>query len=285
MATQETTSRRRRPKGYAVGTRVDSSSPSLAEYYSKAIGRALEVPDCFRDDETSLTLMDLSKLRGFPESSLFRILLTLEAHRYLVRSPDGAYRLAPKLLFGKLHERAQEMREIVHPFLKQLVGRFNETAGMGFLFQDRIEVIDTLEAIQEIRRANTLGRVLPPHCSSIGKAIVAFQERAAIERILRINGLAARTDKTITDQGKLLAELESIRKNGHAVDREESVLGGICIGAPLFNARGRAVAAISLSVPAFRMNPEREAKMVAGVIETARDASAAIAAHGETASG
>ena len=267
--------RRRRPKLSSGRYRVPDPS-SMVEYYSKAIGRALEALECFEDGETTLSLMEISKLLSVPESSLFRILLTLEAHGYLLRTIDGSYKLAPKLLFGRLYDRAQKVREIVHPFLKQLNTRFNETASMGFLFQGRIEVIDTLEAIQEIRRTDTLGRVLPPHCSSIGKAIVAFQEREIAERILRINGISARTSKTIIDHVKLLEEFEQIRKSGHSVEREESLLGGVCFGAPLFDERHNAIAAISVSIPLFRMTPEREAEMIEAVIEAAHKASAAI---------
>ncbi|NWG13553.1 MAG: IclR family transcriptional regulator [Acidobacteria bacterium] len=250
---------------------------SLTDYYSKAIGRALDVLDCFSDGETNLSLVEISKIKGFPESSLFRILFTLEAHGYLVRTADGSYKLAAKLLFGKLYDRAYSLRDIVHPFLKQLNTRFNESASMGFLFGDRIEVVDTLEAIQEIRRTNTLGRVLPPHCSSIGKAIVAFQERDVIDRILRINGLSRRTEKSITDHEQVLKEYEQIRTKGYSVDREESTPGGVCFGAPLHDERGHVVAAISVSVPLFRLSPEREEEMIGAVIDTARKASAAIA--------
>ncbi len=268
-------SRRRKPK-----LRVPDAS-SAADYYSKSIGRALEVLDCFPDGETTLSLMEISSLRRFPESSLFRILLTLEAHGYLLRTGDGSYRLAPKLLFGKLYSRAQQFGEIVHPFLKDLNTRFNETASMGFLFQHRIEVVDTLESIQEIRRTNTVGRTLPPHCSSIGKAIVAFQDRAVAERILRINGISARTEKTVTDHARLLAEFELIRKNGYSVDREESLLGGVCFGAPLFDERQHAVAALSISTPLFRMTPEKEREMIEAVMDAAGRASVAISEHFE----
>jgi DNA-binding IclR family transcriptional regulator len=275
-------SRRRKPKTQAGGYTVPDRS-SATDYYSKAIGRALDVLDCFEDGETTLSLVEISKLKGFPESSLFRILLTLESHGYILRTSDGSYKLAPKLLFGKLHDRVQKVRDIVRPFLKQLNTQFNETTSMGFLFQDRIEVIDTFEAIQEIRRTNTLGRVLPPHCSSIGKAIVAFQERGVIDRILRIYGLSQRTGKTITEHVLLLQEYEKIRACGYSVDREESTLSGVCFGAPLCDERRHVIAAISISVPIFRLAPEREPKLIRAVMDTAREASEAIAAsHGRS---
>lgn len=275
-------SRRRRPKSNLLVSReLIGSSP--AEYYSKAIGRALDVLELFRDGESSLSLMEISKLGGLPESSVFRILLTLEARGFLLRAADGSYRLAPRLLFGKLHETAQSYRDMVHPFLRQLNTRFNETASIGFLFHNRVEVIDSLEAIQEIRRSNTIGRSLPPHCSSLGKAIIAFQEPGVIDGILRINGIFARTEKTITDHLAVLADFEQVREKGYAVDREESILGGVCFGAPLYDDRQHVKAAISVSVPLIRMNAEREAEIVQAVLDTSRRASLPIqsAAHRE----
>jgi DNA-binding IclR family transcriptional regulator len=276
-------SRRRKPKTQAGRYRVPDRSSAI-DYYSKAIGRALDVLECFEDGETTLSLVEISKLKGFPESSLFRILLTLEAHGYILRTPDGSYKLAPKLLFGKLYDRAQKVRDTVRPFLKQLNSQFNETTSMGFLFQDRIEVVDTIEAIQEIRRTNTLGRVLPPHCSSIGKAILAFQDRSIIDRILRINGISKRTEKTITEHVLLLQEYEKIRARGYSVDREESTLGGVCFGAPIYDERRHVIAALSLSVPMFRLAPEREPELIRSVMDTARQASEAVSAQARSKS-
>ena len=276
-------SRRRKPKTQAGRYRVPDRSSAI-DYYSKAIGRALDVLECFEDGETTLSLVEISKLKGFPESSLFRILLTLEAHGYILRTPDGSYKLAPKLLFGKLYDRAQKVRDTVRPFLKQLNSQFNETTSMGVLFQDRIEVVDTIEAIQEIRRTNTLGRVLPPHCSSIGKAIVAFQDRSIIDRILRINGISKRTEKTITEHVLLLQEYEKIRARGYSLDREESTLGGVCFGAPIYDERRHVIAALSISVPLFRLAPEREPEFIRSVMDTARQASEAVSAQAKSKS-
>src|SRR5262245_8955600 len=166
--------RRRKPKVKAKSL-VAPEISQTTEYHSKAIGRALEVMDYFPSAETSLSLTELSNLSGFPESSLFRILSTLENYRYLQRNPDGSYRLAAKVLFGTLYDRAEQVKEIARPFLQHLNERFDETVSLAFLFGDKAQVIDTVEAFQSIRATNVVGRVLPPHCSSLAKAITAFQ--------------------------------------------------------------------------------------------------------------
>src|SRR4051794_24915746 len=139
-------------------------------------------------------------MSGIPEASLFRILLTLEHHRYLQRNPDGSYKMAPKVLFGTLYEHAENVRQKLHPLLINLNQRFDETVSLAYLFGDKIQVIDVLEAFKEVRVTNTMGKLLPPHCSSMAKAMTAFQPNDRIDRIVQVYGLVRFTDKTIVDR-------------------------------------------------------------------------------------
>jgi len=264
--------RRRKPKG-SRHLATSAAAPVNGEYYSRAVGRALDVLECFHHSQTSLSLMDISHLGGLPQSSLFRILSTLESRGYLHRTADGAYTLAPKVLHGTIYDRAERIKEIARPFLKALNNLLNETASLAFLFEDRIQLIDTIETFHEIRVTNTLGRVLPPHCSSLGKSVTAFQSKQVIERLLRVSGLFPRTEKTVVDRSAVLADLENVRQNGYSADREESTLGGVCFGAPIFDERGQAVAAISVSTPLIRMSKEREHDTIKAVVDAARQIS------------
>jgi IclR family acetate operon transcriptional repressor len=252
---------------------VSRVSGNGEQYQLKALARALEVLDCFEDGETTLNLKEISALIDLPESSLFRILLTLKSQGYLLQNADGSYRLPDKLLFGRLQERAERCRAVVRPHLSALASRFDETASLAFLFGDQIRVLDVLETFHEVRMTNRPGRVLPPHCSSLGKVITAFQEQALIERMLEVYGLVRRTEYTIVDRRALMEEYATIRSQGYAFDHQETVLGGICIAAPISERNGRVVAGISVSTPLVRMTPEREAEIRNTLMETARQAS------------
>jgi DNA-binding IclR family transcriptional regulator len=266
--------RRRRPKAKVNGE--GDSKESGEQYHLRAIARALDVLDCFTDESPELNLKEISSAIQLPESSLFRILLTLQGKGYLVQNADGAYCLAPKLLFGKIYERAERLRVILRPFLQQLVGRFDETASLAYLYGDRIQALDTIESFHEFRMTNKPGRVLPPHCSSLGKAIAAFQEPTAANRLLESYGLYRRTENTLTERQAVLAEFAEIRERGYAVDREESVLGGVCIGAAIRADGWHVVSALSVSTPLVRMTPEREQEITQAVLETARAAALAL---------
>jgi DNA-binding IclR family transcriptional regulator len=257
--------RRRIPK-WALQSGTDSSANE--QYYLRSIGRALDVLDCF-DGTAPLALKEISTSTGLPESTLFRVLLTLEKHGYLEQAVDGTYQLAPKLRFGWLVEEANALKAKARPELERLANQFNETASIAYLYDDRIHVLDSIETFHEIRMSNRIGRVLPPHCSAMGKAITAFQERALADRILEVYGLYRRTEHTITDRAQLFAEFDQVRQTGIACDREESILGGICYSAAIRNGNQQVAAALSLSTPVVRMTPAREEATRKAVLEAA----------------
>jgi DNA-binding IclR family transcriptional regulator len=264
-AVAEKSSRRRIPK-WALQT--GDASASDEQYYLRSIGRALEVLNCF-DGRAPLSLKDLGATTALPESTLFRVLLTLEKHEYLVQNRDGTYQLAPKLIFGWLVQAANKLRDAARPELERLANHFNETVSLAYLYDDRIHVLDCMETFHEIRMSNKIGRVLPPHCSAMGKAITAFQERGLADRILEVYDLAPRTEKTIVDRRRLFDELEEVRQTGLGYDREESTRGGLCIGAAVRAPGEPVVAAISLSTPLVRMTKEREKEIRAAVLASA----------------
>ena len=174
--------RRRIPK-WALQSATDNASSE--QYYLRSIGRALEILDCF-DGKAPLALKDIGVQTGLPESTLFRILLTLEKHNYLQQSVDGTYQLAPKLRFGWLVEQANALREKVHPELERLANRFNETSSMAYLYDDRIHVLDSVETFHEIRMSNRIGRVLPPHCSAINRHVIDGTTRSVPKGLTRL---------------------------------------------------------------------------------------------------
>jgi DNA-binding IclR family transcriptional regulator len=267
----EVHSQRRRPKW----AKAESSKPEPADeqYYSRTIARALDVLEAFTEEQDTLNLKELSRAIKLPESSLFRVLLTLQTRGYLTQSADGAYQLSKKVLFGKLLERAEALRDVARIEMQSLASRFNETTSLAYLFDDRIQVLESFETFHEIRVTNRPGRVLPPHCSAMGKVITAFQDRPLIDRIFEVYGLAARTSRTIIDRRALLEEFELVRKNGYAFDREESTMGGICVGAAIRSKTGRVVAAISVSTPVVRISPVREKEIVEAILHSAEEIS------------
>ena len=262
------TVQRRRPKPAST----DGASLGGAErYFSKAIGRALDVLDLFPDEHCILNLKELSSRMGLPETSLFRILLTLKDRGYLRQDAAGCYTLAPRVLLGKTQERAEQLAELVRPTLRQLASQFNETASLAYLFETRIQVLESVDTLHDVRVINQPGRVLPPHCSSLGKAITAFQERSVANEILAVYGLVRRTPYTLVDRQAVLDDFDQVRERGYSIDREEASEGGICFAAPIRKPDTRVLLAISISSSSARMTSELERAIATALLETTNE--------------
>jgi DNA-binding IclR family transcriptional regulator len=262
--------RRRRPKAARSGSDEATVSKN-GLYLSKAIIRALNVLESFRQTSRTLSLMDIRASTRLPEASLFRILVTLESQEYLIQLKDGTYRLAPKVLWGVIHDRASALRNLLHSRLQSLAREFDETASSGFLYGDRIQCIDTVESLRDVRATTRISRVLPPYASAMGKAITAFQSREIVDQLIEVYGLFKRTEHTIIDRTQIFRDYERIRIEGVAFDRGEATDGGVCIGVPVFSAPDSVECAISVSIPLIRHSEELERDVVAALRRTAKD--------------
>jgi IclR family acetate operon transcriptional repressor len=262
--------RRRKPQWATVAAISDPKPEVLSErYHSRTIERALDALEAFDSGTTSLSLKDLSSVIDQPESSLYRVLTTLQKRDYLLQNRDGTYQLTRKVLHGRLYERAELLKVTARPFIEELSRQFDETVSLSYLFTDYVQVLDTIEAFHPIRVTNRAGRIIPPHCSSMGKAIMAYQSSEVADRMLETYGLVRRTEHSISDRQTLRMELETSRKSGFAVDRQESMLGGICYGAPIFLSPVSVVGAISVSTPIQRLNKDREQQIRDSVVAAA----------------
>jgi IclR family acetate operon transcriptional repressor len=148
------------------------------------------------------------------------------------------------------------------PCLKELSREFRETVSLAMRFENRVEVVGTIESPHLIRMGNTVGRIVPPHASSLGKAIAAFQPEEMRERLVRSYGIHRFTEHTVTDEVALKAAFEQVRARGYSTDEEESVLDGRCFGVPVLDSGGQAMAAISISAPKSRIGDERLQKRI-----------------------
>lgn len=267
-----------------VRPRAAARQPSRAsapdKYFSKVVGKALDALDRVRAASGPVSLNELTLQIGLAKTSLFRILHTLEVAGYLERDPDGRYRAPAALRPRATSALKPDLLRAAQPLMKALNREFRETVSLAMLFENHVEVIATLESPQLIRMGNTVGRILPPHASSLGKAITAFQAEDRRESLLRSYGLHRFTDHTIVHDVDLKQEFERIRHSGYSLDAEESALGGCCFGAPIRLGDRDVVGAISLSMPKMRLGTgdELRERILAAVGDAARQISSQLQA-------
>jgi DNA-binding IclR family transcriptional regulator len=241
------------------------------KYFSKVIGKAFDILRILRASPQSLSLNELTLRVGLAKSSVFRMLHTLEVSGYAERDASGRYAAAGGVRAWGREQLVTDLVEVANPHMRALSREFNETVTLAVRFDNRIEVVATIESRQLIRMANIVGRILPPHASSLGKAITAHQPEEVRERLLRSYGVHRFTTHTITDEVELKTEYERVRERGYSVDAEESVLEGRCFGAPVFGPAKEVVGALSVSVPKMRIrDKDTEQRLVSAIRRAAQ---------------
>jgi len=140
--------------------------------------------------------------------------------------------------------------------------------------------VDKLEGKQAVRvELTSLGARLYAHCSALGKVLLAYSSEEEVKRIVQTAGLPRFTPNTITNEEELGQTLAKIRKQGYAYDLEEILPDLCCVGAPIYNHIGQVVAAISMSIPAYRFR-RSQTEFREGVMRAAKTISKRLGYYG-----
>ena len=228
---------------------VDDEEP----YFSRAVGKAFLMLDLLNNARSSVSLPEIAAGVGLTKSSSFRLLRTLQHLNFVQQDASARYHIAGNSWVTTSMQVANAILRMDLSAAHALHAETQETISIAVLFTNHIEVVWVLESTFVVRMANTVGRILPPHASSLGKAITAFQTEDIRRKLLLSYGLNRFTQATITDEVALRKELEQTRELLYSYEGEESTPDGCCFGAPIFLNGPSAAAAISLSVPKSRL--------------------------------
>ena len=261
-----------RPAKIKAGS--DKDAGGRDQYFSRAVGKALELLDLLQAESTSLAINEISQRIQLSKTSAFRLLKTLQTLGSVTMDGRGQYKLASGIHAVTPTQWLSKLLRAANPHLRVLSSELGETVSLAALFDNRIEVIDVVESTHVIRMSNVIGHILPPNASSLGKAITAFQSPAMREKLLRSFGTYRFTKHTITDQRELNQEYDLIQLNKFAIDREECAYDGVCFCVPVFGVSGNVSAAISMSMPKTRLRDrEHEEHIIATLREVSEQLS------------
>jgi DNA-binding IclR family transcriptional regulator len=231
----------------------------------------LEILDAFSVDTPELGVSELSRAIGLNKGTAHRLLSSLERHRLVEQDQvSGRYHLGLRL--WELGNRAVARLELpgpAMPALHLLSADTGETAHLAVLDDGDVLYIAKVESKRPLRIPSQVGKRLPPHCTSIGKALLAWAADAELEQLIRVRGLPRFTPHTICDAGVLRSELALIRQRGYAFDREELEEGLRCVAAPVRDRSAQVVAAISVAGPSVRVNEAETPRLVQAVLRAA----------------
>jgi IclR family acetate operon transcriptional repressor len=235
-----------------------------------AVLRGLQILELLAGEKKSWTTTEISRKLKIPKSTASYLLHTLLERGYLAREADGAYRLSMKLLMlGSEALRGVEVREAALPILRKLTAETETTAHLAVLERSEAVYIERVPSPGFIQINTWVGRRMPLHSTSVGKALAAFLPVEEAQARFQAAELPRFTPRTIVSLARLKQELRRIRESGVAIDNEENTPGVRCVAAPIFGRDGSAVAALSLTGTVQQVTEERVGKIADKVKEAA----------------
>lgn len=238
---------------------------------AKSFFKMARVLDCFSRTRADLSITQIVEMTGLPRTTIHRIVASLRDIGMIDQDHQrGDYRLGLRMFYyGSTVIANLDLNRRAHPHVIQLHKITGEIVHLHMFDGSQMVCIEREEMGGQ--RLTTLTRIeaAPIHCTSVGKAFLAYQDENLVRRIVEEEGLEARTAHTLSDYDSLLSCLETVRANGFARDDEENAIGTRCVGAPIRDGRGRIFASISVSGTADRLPAWRQEGLASLVVDTA----------------
>lgn len=223
----------------------------------KSLYKALRLLDFFTSENPERGISELAELSGMLKSSVHNIMSTFEVCGIVAKNPDNSrYRLGLKMLeLSNVRGQEELFGKIIVPYMEELAEVTGETVFFATPYGTKVIYLESAFPKQSINVRAIRGVVAPMYCTGIGKAFLAYQNEAYIERVIA-EGLEPFTSNTITEAEEFRRELGAIRQRGYAVDNMEHEYGIKCVGIPVRNGNGAVIGALSVTGPSLRFSEQ-----------------------------
>lgn len=232
-----------------------------------SVANAARLLKQFSRDDRELGVSELARRLGLATSTVHRLAATLADERLLERGPGG-YRLGLAVFdLGSSVAPGGDLHEVALPVMATLRASTGETVQLAVLDGMESVYIDRLESPHTVRIFSRVGTRLPAPTTSTGKVLLAALDGPELDRRLERWSPERVTAHTIVEAAVLRARLAEVRERGWAENREESRIGVVSVGAPIRDAAGTVVAAVSVAAPTDRAGPAALRRIRAAVVD------------------
>ena len=252
-------------KAKTAGEVATGAEPTRSSLFVGSTEKAFQVLHAFDGPQRHMTLADIARAANLDRSATQRLVYTLETLGYLRRiAGTRNYGLTSKVLqFSHNFLKANDLIDRASPYLLEISRNLGETTNLHELDGHEVVFVARFPGRHLINIDFVIGSRLPAYFTSSGTSILSVLAEEERLDILKRTTLEPLTPFTLTDPDKLLERVRVAATRGYAVVMNESVMGDISVSAPIIDERGRAVAAVNISVPTTRWTRERaEAELV-----------------------
>lgn len=227
-----------------------------------AVDHALALLTALQDNP-SLAVREGAALLGVAPSTAHRLLVTMQEKGFVVQDASTRrYGPGPALLAVALASLQRvDVGRVARPHLSVLAAETRETASLAVPEGPNVRFIDSVEGPEVVRVTSRAGVTVPAYASAAGKVLLAAASREEILRLYPSTRLPRRAPRSITTRAALFRELDRVRRAGFASSHEENAPGLAAVAVGIRDVRGRTIAALSVSVPAERLDDVRVARL------------------------
>ena len=217
--------------------------------------RVLALLEAFDADHRSLSLTELAERAGLSLSTTHRLVAELVRWGALVRRSSGEYVIGRRLWdLGLLAPVQSDLRQVASPFLHDIYGATLATVHLAVRDGTEVLYVDRLSGHASVPVVSQIGSRLPLHATGVGKVLLAYAPDQVRDTVLR--NLTRVTPYTVTQPGRLLADLRHVRSEGFAQTVEEMSLGACSVAVPVRSGQ-QVVAALGIVVPTLKRDRAR----------------------------
>ena len=236
--------------------------------------RAGEILDIVSENKDGISLKEIADKLGLGSSTVFYLISTLAHMGFVKQGKTNKYKLGPKNLYlGNNYLENLSIYNIALPLLEEIINEFNENIYLVMIEDSSFLSLVKLESSHSLRPTKMANYIKNAHATAIGKILLSsFSD----EKLGSFGKFQEFTKNTITSLGKLQKEMSTVRKNGYALDMEESEIGIKCIAVPIYDHKNKIKAAIGTSIPTQRFSKETEIKILSALKDVARKISVSL---------
>jgi IclR family acetate operon transcriptional repressor len=223
-----------------------------------AVERALILLRYITDNEDGLSIREASRNFGYNPATVQKIVNAFKAQGYVVQDEiTDRYHLGPEAVqLGLTALSRLDVRRAARPYLEELSRDSGETVFLAIARGNCVVYVDKVVSDQPIRMDAPVGADRPYNCTAVGKVLLAGMTSEEIEGLYDDGAFEKRTQNSILDADEMHIEVEKVREQGWARDREEFDYGASCVAAPIYDHEGQVVAALTVSGPSTRINQD-----------------------------
>jgi IclR family KDG regulon transcriptional repressor len=234
---------------------------------SRSVRRALSILETLLRRDEALGVAEIARTLSIPRSTTYGIVNVLCDARYLDWFGDGRKLfLGPKLLeLGTAYRSKIDLLKAGAPIVKSLRDATGETVQLSVLDQEMLLVLMKEEGSHPVRIISRVGSRVPVNWAAGGRLIVSDLDDAALHHLLRQTVRPSPTGRASLDVEVLIRQIRKARKQGYSTELGETNEHAGCVAAPVIDASGHCVAAISIAAPEQRLRRANRSKLIAKV--------------------